>query len=398
MIRSTKCSLKFANTNKRNDLSVFIDEYRRVCQLFVNEFWGYHNVPKLAPKKITERIKTWLSARALQCAAKQASGIVRGTKKKQADRIWRYNKLLEEGDSENAKRLLKVIDKHKNSKPSCDTVNPELDSRFVKTDCDNETSFDIWLTIGSLGNKLKIKLPVRKTKHFNKLQESGSLKTGVRLSKNKVVFMFEMSEPAKKTKGESIGIDMGVSDVFCTSSGISSKPDNHGHTLKSILSKMCRKQKGSKAFRKAEEHRTNYINWSINQLNMKNISEIRIENLKNVRKGKRSSRMLSHWTYTEIKDKIIARCEENGVRLALRPYAYSSQRCSKCGWTQKANRLGKRFCCKHCSYTADADINAAVNLSLDLPKVTYVELRQRKNLDGFFYVEQEPIVPVSQKQ
>jgi len=60
---------------------------------------------------------------------------------------------------------------------------------------------------------------------------------------------------------------------------------------------MSRKKKGSKSFLRTQNHRKNYINWSINQLNMRGIKQLNIEKLRNVRKGKRSSRFLSHWTY-----------------------------------------------------------------------------------------------------
>ena len=37
----------------------------------------------------------------------------------------------------------------------------------------------------------------------------------------------------------------------------------------------------------------------------------------------------------------------------------SSQTCSACGFVHSKNRKGKIFCCLHCGYTDDADINAA---------------------------------------
>ena len=400
MIRSAKCSLKFANKTKRDSISVFVDEYRDVCAFFVKELWGHVDTKKFIDKNITDRVDTWLSARAVQCAAKQASGIVRGTKKKQKDRIYRYNKLLEDGDITSANRLKLLINKTNMSRPSCNTVNPELDSRFVKIDDNNKTSFDIWVTLSSLGNKMKIKIPVKRHKNYNQHSLNGKLKKGIRLGKTKATFMFDLPDAEKNVDGDIVGLDMGIINTFSTSQGVSSMSDSHGHSLVTIQEKLTRKTKGSLAFKRTQEHRTAYINWSVKQLNLNNIKELRIENLKNVRKYKRTSRKLSHWTYTEIKDKIIARCEENGVRLVLRPYAYSSQRCSQCGWTQKANRNGKRFCCKHCHYVADADINASINLSLDLPEFPRSELHLRKNLIGFFYElgGRENMVSVGRKQ
>ena len=79
MIKSTKTTLKFSNTNKKNDLKLFINEYRKVVEIFVYKLWNLEKIPNLLPKELTNNIETWLSQRAIQCAGKQASGIVRGT-------------------------------------------------------------------------------------------------------------------------------------------------------------------------------------------------------------------------------------------------------------------------------------------------------------------------------
>ena len=86
MIRSTKVSFKFANTNRKATLSNFIDEYNRLCQFFVDMTWEIKELPALLPKEMTDQAETYLSARVVQCAAKQASGIVRGTREKQKKR------------------------------------------------------------------------------------------------------------------------------------------------------------------------------------------------------------------------------------------------------------------------------------------------------------------------
>ena len=86
MIKSTKVSIKFANTGKRKALRNFINEYRLVVSQFVDILWATDKIPVLLPKTTTSQVNTWLSARALQCAGKQASAIVRGTKVKQQRR------------------------------------------------------------------------------------------------------------------------------------------------------------------------------------------------------------------------------------------------------------------------------------------------------------------------
>ena len=97
MIRSSRVSLKFSNLGKRETLEKITDEYKRITQFFVDILWDLEKVPLLLPREITSLAKTWLSARLLQCCAKQASGIVRGTKQKFKRRLFIIEKLKKDG-------------------------------------------------------------------------------------------------------------------------------------------------------------------------------------------------------------------------------------------------------------------------------------------------------------
>jgi len=113
MIRSTKTSNKFSNEGKLEKLHLFMDEYRKVVKQFVDLLWEAEKIPTLLPKEITSQVQTWLSARMVQCAGKQASGIVRGTKKKQSKRMFIINKMKEEGKFKKARKLQAIYDKNK---------------------------------------------------------------------------------------------------------------------------------------------------------------------------------------------------------------------------------------------------------------------------------------------
>jgi len=396
MIKSSKTSLKFSNTGKMNILNRIIDEYTAVVKSFVDILWEMESVPKFIDKNITRKIDTWLSARMVQCAGKQASGIVRGTKKKQEKRLFVYNKLISEGKPRKAKKLKRIIDKNIISKPKIETLEMELDSRFVKINLENETSFDGWITLSSIGNKLKLKIPFRRNKHFNTLDSKGTLKEGIRLGRNTISFNFDIPVKIKNEKGIVIGIDVGQKNTISCSTGFSSVKDIHGHDLDTITNKLLRKQKGSKGFKKAQEHRQNYINWSINQLNLDEVKEVRIENIKNLRKGKRTSKKLSLWTYTDIFYKIEDYCNEHGVHVVKVNPTYTSKRCSVCGWTRSNNRKGKRFKCGHCGNIIDADLNASINIATPL-KPIWIKQRQQYNIKkGFFWniVGEDNIVPL----
>ena len=396
MIRSSKISIKFANQGKIGQISNFIEEYKVVTQRFVDVLWESRDskVPSLIPYEITSKIESWLSKRSIQCCAKQASGIVRGTIQKQKRRDFIIKKLNAEGKFKQARKLQAKFDKQKISKPVLKNMKPELDSRFITIDTNPKNSFELWVVISQLGNKTKITIPLNKTKHFNKLNDLGKVKLGIRLSDNSITFMFDIADVEKKVDGKTIGIDIGAKNVLSCSNGFQTKEDCHGHTLDKIQKTLSRRKKGSRGFRRAQAHRTNFINWSVNQLDLSEIKQINIEDIKYMRRGKRCSRYLSHYTYSEIFGALEFDCDEQGVLVSRRNPTYTSQRCSKCGWVCKRNRKGKKFKCACCGFTADADMNASWNLSLELSDLGKKAHLSKANRKGFYWplVGQKPIV------
>ena len=400
IIRSSSTTLGFSNTGKINNLDIFINEYKKVVGITIDCLWNLEKISALIPKEITDIIssQTWLSARAVQCACKQASGIVRGTRTKQGKRLKMIESFKSQGLVRKARKLKKKYDNVKITKPNIDVICPELDERFVDTDFDNPTIFDGWVTLTSLGNKIKLVLPFKKTEHFNKMLMEGEIKKGIRISKDKITFNFLIKKPIPRTEGKVLGIDIGINDVCALSdnSHIQFKKDKHGHTLESIQKNLAKKKRGSNSFARGQKHRHNYIKWFLNQINFDGVKKIRIENIKDLRRGKSTSRFLSAWTYPLIKDGLEEKSLRLGVQVEKISPTYTSQRCSKCGWTRKTNRKGKKLICTACGFACDADHNASLNISFDLPEIFKEERLLHKNKRGFYWnvVGQEPIVPV----
>lgn len=396
MRRCTTVTIRQANIGKKLILTGFIDEYTKIVRLFIDLMWSQNGYQKYGAKKHIDQVKsqTWLSITSIQCAVKQASAIVRGTRLKNDQRQYRYNLLLEEGKTKHAARLLEIIEKNKISKPVIKNVNPELDYRFIDTYLNKNNFFDGWIKIQSIGNKQIIWIPFKRTIHFNKLYAKGGLRPGLRLFRNKVQFNFKTEEPAKRDYGNTLGLDMGIKKVFVSSDGQMSSQDKNGWDLTEIQNRLKARKKGSKNFKQTQQHQKNYINWTINRLNLDGIKYLHIEDLKNVKKGRKCSRFLQHWCYPLIKGKLAARCEETGVQLTLINPAYTSQRCSQCGWVQKSNRYGELFKCKVCGYAMDADLNASVNIGLNLPILNRERLAG-VNRTGFYWntVGEAPTVP-----
>lgn len=397
MIRSSKTSLKFANKCKKESVHHIIDEYKDVLSQLVDILWVMEDIPNLITYEITDQIETELSARMVQCAAKQASGIVRGTREKQRRRLFIIKWLTSEGKFKQARKLQHIYDETNVSKPTINNVEMELDSRFVNVEFNRVNSFDGWVTISSIGNQIKLEIPFKKTVKINKFLSIGKMKNGIRLSKKNITLMFEFEGIENTSTDNVTGIDIGVNSLLSIDYGTTksqSIKNNHGHDLNSINDILSRKKKGSNGFRRTITHRTNYINYSINQLNWNKIGTLKIEKIRNLRRGRRTSRKLQHFVYKQIFDKLKSNSERYNVCINEVDPTYTSQRCSSCGWTRKSNRKGLLFKCGNCSHEQNSDLNASSNIRLNLPIMGKKERLKRLNRKGFFWnvVSHEPIV------
>ena len=400
MIRSTKTTLRFANRCKRDALAEFAAEFRRAVGAFIEVFWDVEDPPSAPNKEVMDKVPTWMTYRAAQDAARQASGIVRGTRKKQKDRLWMIKHLEEQGKYRRARRLRRKYDEAKMSKPKVSDIPMRLSHNLVSFDFENETSFDGWVTLTCLGRKMKISLPVRKSAHFNALLKRGALCTSALVADDYIQFSFDIPDPEPAAEGgEVLGIDVGQKDALSCSNGQQIGVDPHGHTYQSICQKIARKRKGSKGFERAQRHRSNFVNWCVKQINWNGVSVLNRENIRRMRDGRRTSRVMSAWSYAELFDALDKAAGERGVRVNRLSPTYTSQRCSKCGYTKKSNRKRKRFVCGHCGNAMDADMNAALNLASPLKEIFHGSRRRPDSRTGFFWLAdgQEPRVPDVQK-
>ena len=282
-------------------------------------------------------------------------------------------------------RINEIINKYKLVKPCFLWINPELSSKCC--DIEKGNSFDYFLRIKSIGELYgHIKIPIKNTKVSLKWLKNGTLLNSFSIGQDSISLRFNITNKNINSGTKIIGIDQGMKDVATLSDHQTTpKQDIHGYSLESIINILSRKKKGSDAFFKAQEHRKNFINWSINQLNFDDVREVRLEKIWNIGYKRRTSRKLSHWTNTLIRDKITRKCEELEVSVIEQDSSYRSQRCSCCGLVRKANRKGKVYKCKACKFEADADYNASLNHVIDLPEISWQFRSQRNNLRSGFY-------------
>jgi len=401
MIRSSKLSLKFMNTNKRDRYNEFLLDYNHAVQFYINYLWNTEITRNIKDKQYkwypskqmyelptmlstTDiQIDTPLSARALKCAITQSIGIIQSVVRKYNKKKYVLTK-KQKSNTQSIRKLQSFIDKNQPTKPLINKIEMELNSIVAKL-VDNKTKFDCLLKLSCLGKKYgTIIIPIKYTTHSNKLSNMGQVKTSFLFGNNAVSFRYDI-EPIHNTSNVIVGGDIGQTTTLTLSDGNITKPNNHGYDLKLINNIMARKKKGSKAFARCQAHRTNYINWSIKQLNLGNYKEIRLESNKNIKKGRRMSKSLTHWSWKDINNSITMNAELHDVHVVMQHPTYKSQRCNCCGYVHKGNRKSKLFKCRHCGYTADADLNGALNNSIDLPIISRTFMAEKHNTIGFFW-------------
>lgn len=98
---------------------------------------------------------------------------------------------------------------------------------------------------------------------------------------------------------------------------------------------------------------------------------IQMEDLSGIKEDTGFPRRLRHWTYYDLQTKIEQKSKEAGIKVVKIDAAYTSQRCSRCGNIDKANRPKQdTFCCTSCGFESNADYNASQNISI--PKIDRV--------------------------
>ncbi|HEY1014298.1 MAG TPA: transposase [Herpetosiphonaceae bacterium] len=93
-----------------------------------------------------------------------------------------------------------------------------------------------------------------------------------------------------------------------------------------------------------------------------------LEDLKGIRQrarvnGPQQRARHSNWAFGQLRAYISYKAERAGVRVELIDPAHTSQRCSRCGHTERRNRKNQAaFCCVVRGHQATADVNAAINI------------------------------------
>ena len=136
-----------------------------------------------------------------------------------------------------------------------------------------------------------------------------------------------------------------------------------GHGTKTRVSDVYKAEDKIANFRSTVNHR--YSKKLIEYAVQHQYGTIQMEDLSGIRESTGFPKFLRHWTFYDLQQKIEAKAREQGIRVVKVDPSYTSQRCSKCGNIDKANRPTQaQFCCSKCGYKTNADFNASQNLSI----------------------------------
>jgi len=412
MIRATNHTLKFSNTGKIDVLSLFIDESKRVANLYLDYLWNnkiewsyikdgetiikvmdiQNNLlehPNMLKNPELESkmggLQSDLSARVKKCLLTQVLGIIGASVEKQRKRLYMLDKLKTTGGVI-SRQFIKKLSDNIPVKPNIDNMDLELNSICCTFEKKEDGKFNGFIKLSSLGKPYKkILIPI-KFHRCNKKYSTWTLLQSFLISKSCISFRWEKEKPPIKDVGIIVGCDQGMKSILMLSDGQHPPiTNNHDKSLESIMYDLSRRKKNSNGFKRAQDHRKNFINWSINQMHFDDVRQVNVEKIWNIGYKNRSSRLMSHWTNTLIRDKLYSALEILGVQVKEQSSTYRSQRCSVCGLVLKSNRKGKLYFCKDCGNAIDADLNASLNHEAILPDVPYDLRSSGLNLKGFYW-------------
>jgi IS605 OrfB family transposase len=177
--------------------------------------------------------------------------------------------------------------------------------------------------------------------------------------------------------GDAVGIDRGIYNLASCTNGLrfSGKQVIHKRKQYCKLRQSLQKKGTPSAKRRLKLLSGKERRWMSDQNHIisKRIIEscnsgdvLVLEDLKHIRdrvRLQRKQRLIHHsWAFGQLQSFLEYKATEKGIQLVYVDPKYSSQKCSCCGYTSRANRNGHFFSCKSCGYTIHADINSPFNI------------------------------------
>ncbi|MUG94491.1 IS200/IS605 family element transposase accessory protein TnpB [Scytonema sp. UIC 10036] len=194
------------------------------------------------------------------------------------------------------------------------------------------------------------------------------------------------TQPPGKTP-KVIGVDLGRRDIATTSTGkswsgekIQATRDRYSRVRANVQRKRTRSSR--RLLRRLSGREQRFQKWLNHNISKEIVDEakqnnaaIAFEDLTNIReslnkkpRSKTERRRTNNWAFYQLRLFTEYKAIIAGVPVVLVPPAYTSQTCSRCHHVHpvegKSFRSGKSFHCGHCSFEADSDWNASLNIAV----------------------------------
>lgn len=150
----------------------------------------------------------------------------------------------------------------------------------------------------------------------------------------------------------------------------------HGYNTKMTVTKSLRGKQAK--FRDCCNHKYSraIINYALKEkagkIVLKNLSGVATDNL-----------FLKNWPYYDLQTKIQNKAAEHGIEVEIVEPAYTSSRCSYCGYINMRNEKAQKdlFVCSECGARMPTDLNAARNLATEDIEVLILEQAKQQDLN-----------------
>jgi len=191
----------------------------------------------------------------------------------------------------------------------------------------------------------------------------------------------DIEEPAIDDVTDYMGVDMGIVNIATTDDWVKysgSHVNKVRHRNRSLRKKLQKKgTKSAKRLLKKRSGKEKRFAQDVNHCISKKIVKkakrtgrgIAIEDLTGIRKRvrlRKSQRTQLHsWAFHDLGAKLVYKSQKYGVPIVYVDPAYTSQKCSNCGYISKSNRKSQSiFSCTSCGFVAHADVNGAMNIGV----------------------------------
>jgi IS605 OrfB family transposase len=174
-----------------------------------------------------------------------------------------------------------------------------------------------------------------------------------------------------------MGVDLGIDNLAVTSTGRFYSGDNLNHErrwFEEIRGKL--QAKGTRSahltIQEMSGRENRFACDTLHRISKDIVQEavdhgvdvIAFENLADIRKNLPPQKQFHSWCFKQLYNYVEYKAQEHGIHVEHVNPEYTSQRCSKCGFTVKENRDGSNFECQKCGYELHSDYNAAKNIGV----------------------------------